>query len=72
LGEPALAVEERAIADIPRARGVDFGDDVCTALECSTYRDGRWLYRDSGHLTIAGAMGLAGRFTELIRADATR
>jgi peptidoglycan/LPS O-acetylase OafA/YrhL len=62
----AAAAEERAVAASPRVRSVDFTADLCSATTCSTNRGGLWLYRDSNHLSIGGALSLTDHFARLI------
>ncbi len=47
-----------AVAAVPSAQVVDFANDLCPHDTCSTLRDGLWMYRDGGHLTIAGSLTL--------------
>jgi peptidoglycan/LPS O-acetylase OafA/YrhL len=63
----AAAAEEQAIAASTGVRGVDFTGDLCSATACSTKRGSLWLYRDSNHLSIGGALSLTGHFKQLLR-----
>lgn len=63
--------EQRALVGIPEATTVDFTDDLCSAELCTTRRDGVWIYRDSGHLSVPGALQLTPRVSRLI-ADLAR
>lgn len=46
---------ERAAAAAAGARTVDLADALC-GTRCPTRRDGIWLYRDGGHLSVDGAV----------------
>jgi hypothetical protein len=63
----AAAAEERAVAAFSGVRTVDFTGDLCGATVCSTNRGPLWLYRDTNHLSIAGALTLTDHFTQLLR-----
>jgi hypothetical protein len=58
--------EERAAARVPLASTVDFTSDLCTPDRCLAQRDGVWMYRDSTHLSVDGALSLTDRFQSLI------
>jgi peptidoglycan/LPS O-acetylase OafA/YrhL len=66
----ALASEARAVAAVPGAVGVDFTADLCDAERCPTKRGDVWLYKDSAHLSVQGAVSLTARFDELIQRNA--
>ena len=55
-----------AVAATPNASSVDVIDDLCTSTECSTLRNGTWIYRNGSHLSVAGAASLTDRFTQVI------
>ena len=59
---------ERGAAASSQAATADFFERLCPAARCWTYRDGRWLYRDQGHITVAGAVLLTPEFTREISA----
>ncbi len=55
----SLKATKNAVATLgSRARLVDFTNDLCAPGKCSTYRDGKWLYSDSTHVSRLGAMTL--------------
>ena len=54
------------VAATPNASSVDVIDDLCTSTECSTLRNGTWIYRNGSHLSVAGAASLTDRFTQVI------
>lgn len=66
----ARAAESRALVAVPSAIGVDFTDDLCNSDGCPTRRGDVWLYKDSSHLSVQGALTLTSRFDELIRVNA--
>ena len=53
---PALVAERRALRGLPLTWALDFEDELCTAGRCSTERDGRIMYRNQNHLSVAGAL----------------
>ena len=61
--------ENAALDQASGAVAVDFTPDICTPTRCETLRDGVWLYRDSAHLSIAGAKTLTDRFSQIIAAN---
>jgi peptidoglycan/LPS O-acetylase OafA/YrhL len=66
----ARTAEERAIAGVAQATGVDLTGDLCGDDVCETNLGDRWLYRDGTHLSVGGALGLSHRFADLIRGHA--
>ncbi|MDQ3296403.1 MAG: acyltransferase [Myxococcota bacterium] len=64
--------ERQAVAGLAGASTVDFTEELCTATECTALRGDRWLYRDSGHLSVAGARSLTPSFTRLLGEHVTR
>jgi hypothetical protein len=62
--------EEAAIRGLPLVSAVDFTADLCDGAGCHTNRGTEWLYRNGGHLSVSGALTLAGHFDDLIRAHA--
>ena len=68
--ERVVAAERSALSGLPAAYALDFEDDLCSAVTCSSMRGSRIMYRDSGHLSILGALTLERRFYEAIRARA--
>jgi len=63
---PTKDAERRAVAGAPLSSSVDLADQICSATTCATRRDGRWVYRDSTHLSIPESRRLTGRFEQLI------
>jgi peptidoglycan/LPS O-acetylase OafA/YrhL len=49
------AATRKAVQAVPGSHIVDFDDVLCPAATCSTYRDGKWIYRDETHLSPLGA-----------------
>jgi SGNH domain (fused to AT3 domains) len=45
---------------------LDLENDLCGPTRCSSVRDGTVLYRDSDHLTVAGALTLTSVFYRAI------
>jgi hypothetical protein len=62
----ARTAEDRAVAGIRGASTVDFTDALCSPTKCTTYKNGKWMYRDAVHLSVAGALTLTERFRRLI------
>ena len=62
----ARDAERKAVANLPDVSALDVTDVLCDASVCPTRVGGAWLYRNSAHLTIAGAMLLRGTFDKLI------
>jgi peptidoglycan/LPS O-acetylase OafA/YrhL len=67
----AVAAERAAVASSERASAVGFDDDLCDGSRCTGARQGVWTYRDSNHLSVAGALRLTSRFADLIEAAGT-
>jgi hypothetical protein len=63
-------VHRLAVAGIAGAAVADFEDDLCGPRICSSERNGRNLYRDRAHLSVAGALTLTDRFRTLVRTHA--
>ena len=40
---------------------VDLKATFCDSYKCSRYKNGKWLYFDTGHLSISGAEALYSR-----------
>jgi SGNH domain (fused to AT3 domains) len=59
---PDFRAEQGALAGVPAATGLDLADGLCGATMCSTKRDGIWMYRDGGHLSVPGAETLTPEF----------
>src|SRR6266566_4105975 len=62
----AVRAEDEAAAGLPGVAVVDFKWRFCNRSQCSSVLGGSFAYRDSTHLSIAGAETLAGRFVSLI------
>ena len=62
----AVRAEDEAAAGLPGVAVVDFKSRFCNGRQCSSVLGGSFAYRDSTHLSIAGAETLAGRFVSLI------
>jgi peptidoglycan/LPS O-acetylase OafA/YrhL len=62
----AVEAENRAVRLAPTAVILDVEDDLCGPTRCSSVRDGTVLYRDSDHLTVAGALTLTSVFYRAI------
>ena len=69
---PTVAVEDRALARARLSSSIDFRDAFCRDAVCKSTRDGVVLYRDEGHLGVAGSLTLTGRFRTAIAARARR
>jgi peptidoglycan/LPS O-acetylase OafA/YrhL len=65
----ARVAEDRAIAAVPGAVGVDFRPEIC-GRDCATNRGDLWLYKDGRHLSVVGALRLEDRFRQLIDGNA--
>jgi peptidoglycan/LPS O-acetylase OafA/YrhL len=63
---PAVALETRALASAPSARGVSFESEICGRSTCRSTRGSTLLYWDNLHLSVEGAMTLVPRFETLI------
>jgi peptidoglycan/LPS O-acetylase OafA/YrhL len=58
--------ENRAVRLASTAVILDLENDLCGPTRCSSVRDGTVLYRDSDHLTVAGALTLTSVFYRAI------
>lgn len=67
----ALDSERAAIEQVPGAASLDLAGELCTASTCTTNQGETWIYRDGGHLSVGGAVGLTDHFTSAI-AEAAR
>jgi peptidoglycan/LPS O-acetylase OafA/YrhL len=67
----AYEAERKAVLDVPSVTAIDFTDELCPEETCSPMRDGAWLYRDLGHLSIAGGRALQPTFERLIATHLT-
>ena len=65
--QPALQANRAAIVGIANANDIDLTNDLCSATECPTNHGDHFLYRDFGHLTIAGALTLTPEFSRLLQ-----
>ncbi|MDR7085922.1 peptidoglycan/LPS O-acetylase OafA/YrhL [Aeromicrobium panaciterrae] len=54
------------VPEADRPESIDLVDQLCRKSECSTYRDGHWIYRDASHLSVPASMTLAPLFTSLL------
>ena len=59
---PFFRTEQAVLHAVPRATGLDVGDDLCGPTTCSAERGGIWIYRDAGHLSVLGAETLTPAF----------
>ena len=66
----ARTVHRRAAQGIGGVATVDFEADLCEPSYCASDARGRNIYRDTGHLSVTGALALTDRFAALIRANA--
>ena len=62
-----LEEEHRAIAEVDNSVLMDAAPILCPATSCSIYRDGKWWWRDSSHLSIFASQSLIPLLTERIR-----
>ena len=62
----AVSAERAAVAGATDASVLDFDDDLCDAVVCSSAHDGIWMYRDVSHLSIDGSLRLTDRFSRLL------
>jgi peptidoglycan/LPS O-acetylase OafA/YrhL len=67
---PALLAENRAIARLRGITAVDFENALCGPRICSSTHGHHFSYRDSGHLSVQGALRLTGDFYAAIVANA--
>jgi peptidoglycan/LPS O-acetylase OafA/YrhL len=63
--QTAIAIENRAIAFIPGTAAVNFEKILCPNGRCSAQRGSTFVYFDSDHLSIQGALLLSGCFDKL-------
>jgi peptidoglycan/LPS O-acetylase OafA/YrhL len=66
----SVSAEDQAVAGAQSASTLDFEDAVCGPERCSSNQGRRFLYRDSTHLSVDGALTLTGRFYAAISAHA--
>jgi peptidoglycan/LPS O-acetylase OafA/YrhL len=66
----AIATENRAIASATGAWAIGFENDLCDKRFCHTSKYGVAMYRNSEHLSVAGALTLTDRFANVITAHA--
>jgi len=59
--------EKQAIAQVENSVLFDAVPVLCPTSTCSTYRDGKWWWRDGGHLSIVASQSLIPLMTERIR-----
>jgi peptidoglycan/LPS O-acetylase OafA/YrhL len=67
----AREAERRAVSSLPGFSFLDLTPELCSDMQCPSRRDGAWLYRDSGHISVAASVALAPTFARLISARAT-
>lgn len=63
----AVRAENGAVAGNRLASTLDLFKTICPDTECSTYRDGQFLYRDGAHLSVPFATSLKPRFLSAIQ-----
>jgi peptidoglycan/LPS O-acetylase OafA/YrhL len=68
----AIAAESRAVAAAPSTVLVDFENELCGPVRCSTVRNGTVLFRDSDHLSVDGSLTLVEAFYRAIVQHARR
>lgn len=56
--ELTSGVEDAAVAQFPGMSTLNLFDSICGGPTCSTFRDGRFAYRDGGHLSVPFVMSL--------------
>jgi len=66
----SVEAENAAVAGIRNASAASFESAFCDRQTCWSTRAGTGLYRDATHLSVAGALLFADRFTRLIAANA--
>jgi hypothetical protein len=59
-------VENAAVAAVPKTWALSFENEICGKASCSSMRDGVVQYRDSQHLSVAGALMLTDAFYRAI------
>lgn len=64
----AVESESAAVAKHQRSQAIDLLDLYCGDAECTTHRDGVFLFRDGAHLSVEGAMLARARLTEAMKA----
>jgi peptidoglycan/LPS O-acetylase OafA/YrhL len=67
-----IAAENRAVASTTQSSSLNFEDALCSKTLCSDLRHGMRLYRNSDHLSVAGALTLTPLFKEAIALHAVR
>jgi hypothetical protein len=66
----SVIAENRAVAGARSAWTMDFENTVCGSHRCSSNQARGFMYRDSTHLSVDGALTLTGRFYAAIAAHA--
>jgi hypothetical protein len=66
----SVTAENLAVAGAASAWTMDFENTVCGPERCSSNQGRRFMYRDSTHLSVDGAITLTGRFYAAIAAHA--
>jgi peptidoglycan/LPS O-acetylase OafA/YrhL len=61
----AVSAEKSAVAGARDASALAFDDLLCGASRCTGAHAGRWTYRDTNHLTVAGSLLLTERFARV-------
>jgi peptidoglycan/LPS O-acetylase OafA/YrhL len=67
-----LVAEGSAVRGFKTASILDLESEICTPTTCSTSHDGVVMYRDSGHLSVHGALTLTPAFFAAIAGHARR
>ena len=62
--------ELAAISSNPGARALELADTLCPLPTCAVAKGEMWTFRDGAHLSVPGALTLAGEFETAIRRQA--
>jgi hypothetical protein len=66
----AVVAEQHAVAAVPTATAISFADVLCGPRVCPSRRHGVDLYRDSNHVSVAGAITLTQHLEAAIKRHA--
>lgn len=66
----AVQSELSAAAANPRVATLELADILCPEPTCRVLKDGVWIFRDGAHLSVPGAMTLAGVFKTAMQKQA--
>ena len=66
----AVASEAAALARHPSTAGLDFTNLLCPLPTCTVSKGDMWVFRDGAHLSVPGALSLAGSFQSAIEQHA--